>query len=184
MAKAAAANDSKGKEKGKTDDKKAGRGRSGIGTALMIAVPILLAFVAFFAVVLPSLSVPFSTFKGNFQAAQRVAVVASYYSQDQAGSVLQCATQAVQVAAHYRNATTIDFFVLNGTGCTYPIGGLGHTVSLATNTTANCLNMTRSEPTLILNYSAVNRTSITPYRLYIGGDAAYMAQCPIAVDLS
>ncbi len=158
--------------------------RSGMRSALLVAAPIVIAFVVFFVVVLPTLSVPFSTFKSTFLGAQRVSVVASYSDQSQAGSVLQCATQVVQVAAHSRNATTIDFYVLNGTRCTYPVGGLGHTVSLATNTIQNCINMTVGEPSIFLNYSVNNQTEITPYRLSIYGNAQYMAQCPVAVDLS
>jgi hypothetical protein len=152
--------------------------------ALLIAVPIVLAFAIFFVVVLPSLSVPFSTFKSNYLAGRRVAVVASYTDQNQSGVVLQCATQLVQIVAHTRNASTIDFYVLNGTMCTYPIGGLGHQVSLATNTIQNCVSMADAEPSVFLNYSAGNSTGITPYRLYVNGDAQYMARCPIAVDLS
>lgn len=157
---------------------------SNLRNALLIAVPAVLAFAIFFFIVLPTLSVPFSTFKDNFLASQRVALVASYTDPNQSGTVLQCATQLVQVVAHSKNATAIDFYVFNDTACTYPVGGLGHTVTLATNTIQNCINMTRSEPTIFLNYSSMNSTSITPYKLYIGGDTQYMAECPIAVDLS
>jgi len=173
------------KEPSKAEGKKEQAKQAGsLRTGLMIAVPIILAFVVFFIVILPVLRVPFSTFKSNFQSAARIAIIASYGNQTGSGVTLQCATRAVQVAAHSRNATTIDFYVLNSSSCTYPIGGLGHQVNLATNTIGNCLNMTKSETSLFLNYSADNRTIVTPYRLYVYGNAQYMSQCPIAVDLS
>jgi hypothetical protein len=174
------------KEKGAEvkKEKKEPKRRSAAGSALMVAVPLLLAAAIFLLVVLPMLSVPFSTFKANFGSASRIAVFAVYTDQSNAGAVISCATQAVQVAAHTRNATTIDFYVFNATSCTYPVGGLGHTVTLATNTIRNCLSMAGSETSLFLNYSSYNHTTIMPYKLYVYGNAQYMSRCPIAVDLS
>ncbi len=178
----------RGKEKagGKTGDARREKKEedTSVKSMLLITIPLLAAFIVFFAFVLPMLSVPFSTFKSNFLSAQRVAVLAQYGNSAGSGSVLQCATQVVQIIAHSRNASSIDFYVLNGTSCTYPVGGLGHTVTLSTNSTQNCINMTRSEPSLFLNYSATNSTLITTSRLYISGNEAYMSSCPIAVDLS
>lgn len=153
-------------------------------TALMIALPVVLAFALFYFLVLPTLAVPFSTFKSNFLGAQRVAIVVTSSNQSQFVVESGCATQTVQVVAHARNATTIDFYLLNGTTCTYPSGGLGHTLSVLTNTTSNCLNKTKSEQSLFLNYSAANYTRITTQRLYVYGNAQYWTHCPIAVDLS
>ncbi|MDE1855577.1 MAG: hypothetical protein KGH57_04670 [Candidatus Micrarchaeota archaeon] len=185
MAKTGAEKAKQQKSDKKTDDKKEAKRQAGnLRTALMIAAPIVLAFAIFFIVILPTLTVPFSTFKSNFLAGSRVALVAVYNSTFGAAFTLQCATQLVQVVAHSRNATSIDFYVFSGSTCTYPVGGLGHAVSLATNTIGNCLSMTGGEPTLFLNYSQANSTRITPYRLYVSGNAEYMAKCPIAVDLS
>ena len=174
----------KKEEKKDAKQQKEERPRSDARTGLMIAIPLVLAFGIFVFVVLPSLSVPFSTFKSNFASATRVAVIASYKDPAGSGATLQCAAQSVQVAAHSRNATTIDFYVINQTKCIYSVGGLGHTFTPATNTISNCMNMTKSETSLYLNSSAVNSTVITPYKLYIYGNVQYMGKCPIAVDLS
>ncbi|MCL5238920.1 MAG: hypothetical protein M1286_00385 [Candidatus Marsarchaeota archaeon] len=184
MAKEASNRKERARAKASEERKERRQERSDLKAALMIGVPLLVVFVIFFAVVLPMLSVPFSTFKSNFLSSTRIAVVAQYSNNSYSGAVLQCATQVVQVAAHSRNASSIDFFVLNGTTCTYPVGGLGHTVNLATNTIQNCINMTMSEPSVVLNYSSTNQTRITTSRLYVNGDSPYMSQCPIAVDLS
>lgn len=173
----------KGKKQEAKQEKQPKRGPS-IRTPLMLGILLLIIFAIFIFVVLPTLSVPFSTFKSNFASAKRIAVFAVYSNISQSGGVLGCATQVVQFAAHSRNATSIDFYVLNESRCTYPIGGLGHTVTLATNTIGDCLNMTSSETSIFLNYSAYNNTFVTPYKLYVYGNMQYMSECPIAVDLS
>ena len=137
----------------------------------------------FFFIVLPTLSVPFSTFKKNFAGAERVAIVATIPSSG-SGATLQCAAQAVQIAAHSRNATTIDYYVINQTACLASVGGLGHVFTPVTSPIGSCINSTKGETSLFINYSAANSTLITPYRLYVYGDIAYMTSCPIAVELS
>lgn len=153
-------------------------------TAIIAAALIVIAFAIFYLVFLPSLHVSFATFKGNFASAPRVAIVSTYANASAFGAESNCANKIVYVVANHRNASTIDYYLINQTTCTYPIGGLGHTLSIATNTTANCMAMIGSEPALFLNFSATNSTLIQPYRLYVGGNMAYFNQCPIAVDLS
>lgn len=189
MAKVAAAGENKKQEaaskaRKEAKQKKEAKPRSSLLTGLMIAIPLILVFAVFVLVILPTLTVPFSTFKSNFASAKRVAIIASYNVQAGSGATLECATQAVQVAAHSRNATTIDFYVINQTSCLESVGGLGHVFTPAANTISNCLNSTKSETSLFLNYSATNDTLITPYKLYIYGNIEYMNHCPIAVDLS
>jgi cellobiose-specific phosphotransferase system component IIC len=186
MKKAAEEKAKQQKEPSKAEGKKEQAKQAGsLRTGLMIAVPIVLAFAVFFIVILPVLSVPFSTFKSNFQSAARIAIIASYGNQTGSGVTLQCAALVAYSVALSRSANTIDFYVLNSSSCTsYPMGSLGHEANLATNTIGNCLNMTKSETSLFLNYSASNRTIVTPYRLYVYGNAQYMSQCPIAVDIS
>jgi len=153
---------------------------------LIVTVPLAAALLLFFLVLLPSqmFSVPFSTFKQNFDAAQRVAVVLTYGNQSQFVAESQCATQVIQLLAHSRNATTIDFYILNQTMCTYPKGGLGHEVTILNDTPGNCLAMVGPEPTIFLNHSATNYSVVTAYRLYTYGNPAFMLGCPIAISLS
>ncbi len=168
----------KGEEKGEERTQPAWR------TLLFAVIPIALAVLLFFFAVLPAFSVPFSTFKANYLAAPRVAIVTVDLNASQFAIVSSCATQIVQVTARSRNATTIDFYVLNQTRCIYPAGGLGHTLSLLNNTIGYCINATKSEPTIFMNYSAVNRTVINAGSFYIYGNAQYFSQCPAVVDLS
>jgi hypothetical protein len=153
-------------------------------TAIIAAALAVIVFAVFYMLLLPSLKVPFSTFKGNFVSAPRVAIVSVYANVSAFAAESNCANKIVYVVANHRNASTIDYYLINQTSCTYPVGGLGHTLSIATNTTANCLAMIGSEPALFLNTSAANSTLIQPYRLYVDGNTAYFDQCPIAVDLS
>ena len=156
---------------------------SGMRSVLAIAIPLLILFALFFFLILPSLSVPFSTFKKNFAGAERIAIVATIPSSG-SGATLQCAAQVVQVAAHSRNATTIDYYVINQTACLASVGGLGHVFTPVSDTIGNCINSTKGETSLFLNYSTANSTLVTPYKFYVYGDLGYMTRCPIAVDLS
>ncbi|MGC8776830.1 MAG: hypothetical protein ACP5P2_02715 [Candidatus Micrarchaeia archaeon] len=127
---------------------------------------------------------PFSTFLSNFKSAPRIAVVVSFQNESQYISEYPCFTKLVGSIAYTRNATTIDFFILNATNCTYPVYGLGRPTQVGTTTRAKCLSIARSEPSIFLNYSSVNRTIITPYHLYVYGNAAYMLACPIAAEFT
>jgi hypothetical protein len=153
--------------------------------AIAAVLVVIAAFAAFYFLVLPSMSnVPFTTFKGNFDSAARVALVVEYGNQSQYSLESQCFPVLVQALAFSRNASTIDFFILNSTTCYYPSAGLGHPSNVTTSAPAGCLAKAGSEPALFLNYSAANRSVVKAYDLYVYGNAAYMAKCPIAVDLS
>lgn len=162
-----------------------GRGLSQTKVALLAIVVVVAAFLAFFYLVLPSMSnVPFTTFKGNFGSAARVALVVTYGNQSQYAAESQCFPALVQSLAFTRNASTIDFFILNRTACYYPSAGLGHASNVTTEPPANCLAKAGSEPSIFLNYSASNGTVVKAYDIYVYGNSAYMAKCPIAVDMS
>jgi len=173
--KKASASESKKSESKASDVKERKQAdKEGLSTTkiVLIAVVVIgLILLLFFFVVLPGpVTVPFSTFKTNLDAASRVAVILTYGNQTQFVEESQCAAQIVQVMAHLRNATTIDFYIMNNTLCTYPVGGLGHTVTIANATPTACLGMVDSEPSVFLNYSASNSSIITAYRLYVKGN--------------
>jgi hypothetical protein len=153
--------------------------------ALLAVAVVAVVILAFFYLVLPSMSnVPFTTFKDNFASAARVALIVTYGNQSQYAAESQCFPALVQTLSFTRNASTIDFFILNSTSCFYPTSGLGRASNVTTTTPASCLARAGSEPTLYLNYSAKNSTMVKAYGLYVYGNAAYMAKCPIAVDMS
>ena len=169
--------EAKSKEKPKEEKK-------GIGTKRMIAIAALLiiivAVIAFVVLSNSLLTVPFSTFKSNFNAAQHVAVIGTYGNQTQYAYVAQCSIQLIQTIVHSRN---VSFFLINQTLCTYQKGSLGN-ISIESDTPSDCLVNASSYPTVFLNYSETNSTVITLDKIYVYGDKAYMSQCPIAVDLS
>lgn len=181
-----------GQQAAKARPQKAGEGQrksrqllnSNVRTAIIVAVLLVVVFAVFYLVLLPSLTVPFSTFKSNFASAPKVAIVVTYTNSTLLGAESNCADTLIYVVAQHRNASSIGYYVMNQTACTYPIGGLGHTLSVATNTTANCLSMIGSEPAVYLNSSISNRTLTQTYKFYVYGNAAYFGKCPVAVDLS
>ena len=151
-----------------------------IAAAVAIAA---LAVIAYF--VLGSASnVSFSSFKQNFESAQRVAVVVHYHNSSTYGLENTCTTYLVEVLASHRNPSTIDFFTIDNNTCTYIPGGIGHPGNVSTTDAATCLKTASSEPSISLSYGSYNRTETTPYGITIYGDSAYMRACPIAVDMS
>ncbi len=174
-----------GREKEAAKGRRARAALSQARLAILAAAVVIAAFLAFFYLVLPSISnVPFTTFKGNFDSARRVAITVTYGSQSQYSAESQCFPTLVQSVALTRNASTIDFFILNGTTCFFPSAGLGRASNVTAGPPADCLAKARSEPGIFLNYSATNGTVVKAYALYVYGNAAYMAKCPIAVDMS
>ena len=70
----------------------------------------------------------FSTFRSNFYYAPRVAIYATAYNGTVMSGTVGCATAIIEnivasTQAH-RNSSTIDFFIINQTKCTY-VSGLG-----------------------------------------------------------
>ena len=130
-------------------------------------------------------SASFGTFKANFNTAPRVAIFATAYNGSILSSTVGCATavivQIVSSQANHRNPSTIDYYVINQTSCVYSAAGLGQpTSNYTTASVQSCLNVTRTEPTIFINYTATNSTIIRPDYLYTSGNAAYLAQCGIA----
>ena len=107
----------------------------------------------------------------------------SFRNESQYVAELNCATQVIEVLAHTRNATKINYYQMNATNCTYQVGGLGHVV-LANATPSACIGMLGSEPAIVLNYSATDYSAVTAYRLYTYGNVQYMNSCAVAVDIS
>ncbi len=151
-----------------------------LAVVLIILVIVYLIYFVFANVV----STKFSTFSSNFNAAPRIAIAVTFSNMTQYVEEESCFTKMINTIAHTRNASTIDFFLLNQTNCTYSSTGLGKPVSIAVVSASRCISVAKSEPSLFLNYSSQNSTVITPYHLYISGNGAYMASCPIDAELT
>jgi len=166
-------------EKAAGEKKSRGKGLEYLFVLLVILAIIIIAYLAFSNFLLT----PFSTFASNFHAAPRVALVVFFSNESEYISEYSCFTKMIESMAYTRNATTIDFFIINGTTCTYPSTGLGKPIQIATTNASKCLSVAKAEPSIFMNYSITNRTIITPYHLYIYGNNAYMSACPIASDI-
>lgn len=153
--------------------------------AAAVVVMIVIAAIAYFAFT-NYVTVPFPTFKSAFLSAPRVSITATFANNTQFNIMNPCITSIIQFVAHTRNASTIDFFLVNSANatCTYSPSGLGHAISnITTQSAIKCIAVARSEPSLFLNFSSYNSTTITPIHMYAGGNAGYMSACPIASDL-
>lgn len=171
----------KGKQKEET--KKKGMNRYTQAGLVVVVAAILIAVVY---LLYTSAPVSFSTFKSNFQSANKVSITATYYNTSQYADESPCMNSIIQVVAHTRKASTIDFFFIDASNdtCTYPVGTVGGQISVGSSNSSRCLDIARSEPGIFLNYSQGNAKIVTPYRLTIYGNSTYMSSCPIAIELA
>jgi hypothetical protein len=174
-------------QKTAAESKPAGRSSS-TKYLIVIAAIIAIAIIAVIYVYPGSIvsTVPFSTFKSNMQSSPRVSIAVTYTNQSQLANESGCFTSIVQVVAHSRQAATIDFFLIDNqqNTCTYSDTGLGGSVNPITTNSTYCLSKAYSEDGIFLNYSSSNATMITSNHAFVYGNNAYLAQCPIAVELS
>jgi hypothetical protein len=160
-------------------------------TAYAIAVIVFLAVAAVSYVIVNdiySAAAPggFSAFKSNFDAAQRIAIYVPDYNNTVFSITGTCADKLITSIVTYarRNSSSIDYFIVNRTSCTY-VRGLGTKASNGTTTSiAGCQSLSGSEPTIYLNYSLKNTTVIKPDYLYTSGDSLFMSECGIATEIS
>lgn len=130
----------------------------------------------------------FSSFQGSFYSAPRVGIYVSYINGTTFSYADGCATDLIESMiasrAHHRNATTIDFMVIaNSTSCLKPNGPLGSSNGTSVEPISSCLNVSSHEPSVFINYSRANTTSIRGDSLYTSGDALFLSECGIASEL-
>ncbi len=148
----------------------------------IIAVLAIIVAAVFYFLVPGVAGVPFATFKSNFQAAPRVALAITYLNESQYVAEVPCYTTMLEIIARTRNASTIDFLLLNQTKCEYSPTGLGSAASFTTANASSCIQIANNEPSIFMNYSATNYTKVAQDHLYIGADFNYLASCPIAAE--
>ncbi len=134
-------------------------------------------------------STSLGTFTNNFNSAHRVAIIVTEYNGTQLSATVGCATSLIEqlVAAHgsaHKNATSIDFYIMNRTRCTYSSQlGNPQNNSSQTSTVQQCLTMAQSEPRIFINYSNTNSSRITPQALYVSGNINFLVECGVATEL-
>ncbi len=153
---------------------------------IVIAVIAIVVYALYFVFANYS-STSFSVFKSNYMSAPSIAVVIAYANSTQLAYEIPCSEQIIQSVSYARasrgfNTSSMDFFVLNSTDCSYQIS-LGYPINMRNATAAACRAAFANEPAIYLNYSNSNKTIITPYKLYIYGNSDYMKSCGVAADL-
>lgn len=153
--------------------------------AVIIAVLVVAAIIIYSISPQSNASVPFSTFKQNFNNAQRVSIASTYTTEGQFINESQCFSSIIQIVSHTRLPSTIDFYLINQTSCTYSKTGLGNQVTPITANASLCRGRALNETGIFLNYTTTgNYTDIAPQHMYIYGNSSYMKACPIAADFA
>ncbi|MGD0728667.1 MAG: hypothetical protein ABR981_01160 [Candidatus Micrarchaeaceae archaeon] len=159
--------------------------------AAIVIIIIILAFAILFAQTSSSnnQNSNFSAFKHNFETAPRVDIFSTAYNGTVESGTVGCATaiiiQIISNKTNHRNASTIDYNIINNTKCIRSVG-LGNINSSKVYNTSlqNCLNTTKGEPTIYINYSKTNSTIIKPNYMYISGTQLFLSECGVASQIS
>ncbi|MEM3781392.1 MAG: hypothetical protein QXT43_00315 [Candidatus Micrarchaeaceae archaeon] len=150
--------------------------------AVAIAAPVFVVFIAL-TLLLGTPGVPFSLFKSNFYKASHASIVAVYANESQFVYEADCVV-TLRELIHFSNASAVHVFFINSTNGTCTFSPSVTNATLQVRPASYCMGIADSEPSIILNYSSINASSVTAYRLYVHGNSEYMQRCPIAVDMS
>ncbi|MDE1868419.1 MAG: hypothetical protein KGH60_00405 [Candidatus Micrarchaeota archaeon] len=170
------------------NDKRASKQYMTIGI-IVVVVAVAAAGVALYLSNNGSPSGSFSVFKSSFQTAPRVAIFATAYNGTVLSGTVGCSTAIIESVVgsrtSHRNASTIDFYIINRTSCTFLKYGLGSKSSNYTTTAlSNCTGTMAREPTVYINYSTgAPITTIQPKYLYISGNQTFLSECGVASQL-
>ncbi len=157
--------------------------------AIVVVVAIIGAAIFAGLLSIPSSQSNFTTFRNNFNSAPRVAITVAAYNSTILSGTIGCATaiieEVVASKTEHRNSSTIDLNIINQSSC-ITTRGLGGTNSSNYTTTSlqDCLNISRTEPTIYINYSTANRTIISPEYMYVSGNMLFLRECGVASQIS
>ena len=167
--------------------------KAGIEKKTLAVIAIIIIFAAVFSSLFYGLvaykPTSFKAFASNFNKANSVSIYINYTNGTDYAPELSCSNALIEeligsVTAH-KNASQINLYVLYNDSCIYRQGSLGTLISNYTNATrSECLGYGSSEPSISINYSNVNRTIITPNKLYFTGDAKFLNECGIAYQIT
>lgn len=160
------------------------RGNLLIYAVIIVAIVAVAAMIYYSSSLNSNTSVPFSTFKQNFNSAKGVSISSTYSTEGQFINESQCFASIIQIVSHSRLPSTIAFYLINQTSCTYSTTGLGNKVNPIVTNASYCVSRAMNETGIFLNYSTSNSTYIQPQHMYIYGNSAYMKACPIAADFA
>jgi hypothetical protein len=163
------------------------RQRNRFSDARLYAVVAVILVIAAAIIAIMYMSQPpsFSSFRSAFNSASKIAIFAVYNGTNLGmggSSAVSCATAVIEEL--HRTPSTINFFVVNQTSCTFAASGLGANNTTITTGIGRCVNMSKGMPTLYINYSRMNETVVGHGTLYISGNLLFLRECGIAVELS
>ena len=167
--------------------------KEGIGRQTLAIIAIVIIFAAVFSSLFYGLisykPTSFSAFASNFNKASSVAIYVNYSNGTTFAPELSCSNALIEELTSsvkdHKNASQINFYVLYNDSCIYRQGALGTLISNYTNATrAECIGYGAGKPSVFINYSSVNRTIITPSKLYFSGDANFLDECGIAYQIT
>jgi hypothetical protein len=175
-------------QKQKGDSKQGGRGL-GVALFAIIIIVVVAGGLVYGLNMSQQGQTSIAVFEGNFDSAARVSVLVTAYNGTTLAAATGCATGLIEqlTATHgsaHKNASMISFYVINSTKCVYA-PQLGSSSSTYSNSTpGKCINMSRSTPSIFINYSDTNRTVITPDALYVSGTTGFLSQCGVASEIT
>ena len=167
--------------------------KEGIGRQTLAIIAIVIIFAAVFSSLFYGLisykPTSFSAFASNFNKASSVAIYVNYSNGTTFAPELSCSNALIEELTSsvkdHKNASQINLYVLYNDSCIYRQGALGTLISNYTNATrAECIGYGAGKPSVFINYSSVNRTIITPSKLYFSGDANFLDECGIAYQIT
>ncbi|MEM0147257.1 MAG: hypothetical protein QW091_01100 [Candidatus Micrarchaeaceae archaeon] len=163
-------------------EKSAKKAKNSMLIAIAIAVPVLIVFFAL-VLLLRAPGVPFTVFKGNFYGASSASIVATYSNESEFVSEADCVGMLRELI-HFRNTSDVHVFFINSTNSSCIFSPTVTNITLQIKPASYCLRIANSEPSIFLNYSSINVSTVTAYKLTIYGNTEYMQRCPIAIDMS
>ncbi len=162
--------------------------------ALFIIIIIAIVVAAILASGYPggqSASGSFQQFMSNFNSAPRVAIYETDYviAPNQTGLqyTVRCGSDIMQAIGRnlHRNSSTEDVYTLNETACIINKNPGLPSSSVVNSSAASCLSSLGSVPSIFINYSAVNSTTVTDNNnvLAVSGDAQFLLRCGVQSSL-
>ena len=158
--------------------------------AVVISIVVIVAAIgsSLFYGLHPSAPSDFSAFQHSFLTAKNVGIYV--YDLNASGYVgaVGCATGLIETIVsspqYHRDSSTINFFVVNQSTCTYSYGlGTPSSKTSVINLT-QCMGYTSSEPSVFINYSTANSTVVKGNALYVNGDLKFLSECGISSEIT
>lgn len=184
----------KKERKGSSKTEEQGKGGTSRNTKLIAIIGIIVIIIIIAGALAYGLYVNqpsnFNAFRARFDSSQRVGIVAYANNGTEESYTVGCASaiieSVVESPTSHRNASTIDFFVLNSTSCVYENGVAGtiQNSTIKNDTAQDCLAKAGAEPSIFISYNSTNYTKVTPDSLQINGNAQFLSMCGIAEEIS